>query len=152
GESDAIFKIDAATGDVVWQNRVSKPEQFGACDNDTSIDCGVNATCGAGTCQTKSDGDYHDFGFVNGPLQIDVPDGGGGTKVLIVSGSKNGTLYALDEATGMVAWQNVIRPEPITPAFAGYGLFNGALGYADGRIYAALYALFPARLCSNDPK
>src|SRR5262249_19921666 len=31
GDSDAIFKLDAATGAVIWKNRVTPPEQFGMC-------------------------------------------------------------------------------------------------------------------------
>jgi polyvinyl alcohol dehydrogenase (cytochrome) len=151
GESDSIFKIAASDGTVAWRRRVSAPEQFGACANDPGIDCGVDAHCAGvgGTCNEKSF--YHDFGFVNGPLRIEVPDGLGGMKPLIVSGSKNGTLYALDEATGDVAWTNVVRSEPVTPGFAGYGLFNGAIAHADGRLFAALYYMFPPRVCSNDP-
>ena len=151
GESDSVFKIAASDGTVAWRRRVSAPEQFGACVNDGSVDCGVDAHCAGvgGTCQEKNF--YHDFGFVNGPLRIEVPDGLGGTKVLIVSGSKNGTLYAFDEATGADAWTNVVRNEPVTPGFGGYGLFNGAIEHADGRIFAALYFMIPARGCSNDP-
>src|SRR4029453_12747046 len=100
------------------------------------------------TCVTKSA--YHDFGFLNGPIQIQVPDGLGGTKTLIVSASKNGTLYAFEEPTGMIAWTNVVRATPVSPGFAGFGLFNGAIAYADGRIFAALNALAPSRVCSND--
>jgi hypothetical protein len=43
-----------------------------------------------------------------------------------------------------------VLPTPITPGFAGFGLFNGAIGYADQRIHAALNALIPARVCDND--
>jgi outer membrane protein assembly factor BamB len=153
GESDSMFKIEAATGNVVWRNRVDPPEQFGTCidpvDGNTGVDCGVDADCPAGnTCMKKAL--YHDFGFLNGPLRIDVPDGVGGMKTLIVSGSKNGTLYAFDEPTGMIAWKNVVRDTPISPRLAGFGLFNGAIAYADGRIFAALYQLGGARSCSND--
>ena len=28
GDSDTIFKIDAASGDILWKNRVQPPEQF----------------------------------------------------------------------------------------------------------------------------
>jgi outer membrane protein assembly factor BamB len=98
--------------------------------------------CGdAGPCRTKAF--YHDFGFVNGPIPIEVPDGGGGTKTLLVSGSKNGTLYALNEADGSIAWENAVLPKPQTPGFAGFGLFNGGLDVADGRIFAALYEFVP---------
>ncbi len=153
GESDSMFKIEAATGNVVWRNRVNPREQFGTCvtaTENTGIDCGTDADCAGsgGTCTPK--GDYHDFGFLNGPVPIDVSDGMGGMKTLIVSGSKNGTLYAFDEATGTIAWTNVVRATPISPGFAGFGLFNGAIAYADGRIFAALYFLLPPRVCSND--
>jgi outer membrane protein assembly factor BamB len=150
GDSDSAFKIATATGDVEWKTRVNQPEQFGYCAADSSIDCGTDGHCSGvgGTCTEKAF--YHDFGFVNGPLRIEVPDGGGGTKTLIVSGSKNGTLYAFDEATGDVAWSNEVRTQPVSPNFAGFGLFNGAIAYADGRIYAALNVLAPARVCSDD--
>jgi outer membrane protein assembly factor BamB len=150
GDSDSMFKVDVSNGHVEWKQRVSQPEQFGACQNDTSIDCGLDADCGVGNTCTKK-GVYHDFGFLNGPLRIEAPDGMGGTRVLIVSGSKNGTLYAFNE-NGTEAWHNTVRSEPVTPGFAGYGLFNGAITYADGRIFAALYFLLPPRVCSNDPK
>ena len=153
GDSDSMFKVAASTGDVEWKQRVSQPEQFGTCRNmgvDTGIDCGLDADCGVGEACTKK-AVYHDFGFVNGPLRIDAPDGMGGTRPLIVSGSKNGTLYAFNE-DGTEAWHNTLRSEPVSPGFAGYGLFNGAIAYADGRIHAALYEMNPVRVCSNDPQ
>jgi len=152
GESDSVFKIAASTGTVAWRHRVNAPEQYGTCDNDTSIDCGVAAHCTSvgGGCTKKAL--YHDFGFLNGPLRIETPAGGGGTLTRIVSGSKNGTLYAFEEATGDIAWTNVVRATPVSPGFAGYGLFNGAITYAEGRIYAALGFMVPARVCSNDAK
>ena len=150
GDSDSAFKVDASNGMVAWKTRVNEPEQFGFCQADSSIDCGGDGMCSGvgGMCTEKAV--YHDFGFVNGPLRVEVPDGLGGTKVLIVSGSKNGTLYAFDEATGGVAWQNVVRTQPVSPNFAGYGLFNGALASDAGRVYAALFVLAPSRVCDND--
>jgi outer membrane protein assembly factor BamB len=118
GDSDSMFKVAASNGMVEWKQRVSQPEQFGTCQNDTSIDCGLDADCGVGnTCTKKSA--YHDFGFVNGPLRIDAPDGLGGTRTLIVSGSKNGTLYAFNE-DGTEAWHNTPLPSrsPASPASA----------------------------------
>lgn len=150
GESDSMFKIRASDGDVAWRHRVNLPEQFGRCEADTSIECGTNGDCPAGACQTKAF--YHDFGFLNGPLRAVVPDGLGGTKTIIISGSKNGTLYAFEEATGEYAWTNVLRATPITPGFAGFGLFNGALEIQNNVIYAALNVLIPERVCSNDAK
>ena len=151
GESDSAFKIDAATGDVLWRRRVTPPEQFGYCINDSRVECGTDAHCASvgGTCRNPK-AVYHDFGFLNGPLRLEVPADGGGTRTLIVSGSKNGTLYAFNEADGTIAWTNEVRPIPVSPGLAGFGLFNGALAYADGRLYAALYETIPNRVCDND--
>ena len=93
GDSDTIFAFDAASGELLWKNRVQPPEQFGFCTNDSSIECGTDDDCDAGGCQTKAV--YHDFGFMNGPMVIDV-EGDQGPQTLVASGSKDGTLYALD--------------------------------------------------------
>jgi outer membrane protein assembly factor BamB len=45
GDSDSIFKIAAATGDVIWKTRVDAPEQFGFCSNNSAVDCGTDADC-----------------------------------------------------------------------------------------------------------
>lgn len=148
GDSESIFKIDAATGTVFWKNRVKPPEQFGACENDGSIDCRSDTDCDGGVCKKKAF--YHDFGFLNGPLLVDTSDGEGGTRTLVVSGSKHGTLYALSPDDGSIVWENPVLPTPISPGFAGYGLFNGAIGYADRRIHAAINALIPSRVCDSD--
>ncbi len=137
GDSDSIFKLDAATGAVLWKTRVQPPEQFGFCIDDPSIDCGTAAVCGGGACTTKPV--YHDFGFLNGPILADVDDA-----VRVVSGSKDGTLYALDADTGAIVWKNVVLPTPVSPAFAGFGLFNAAVGFANQRFHAALYQFVPA--------
>ncbi|TFH25530.1 MAG: hypothetical protein E4H03_00400, partial [Myxococcales bacterium] len=75
---------------------------------------------------------------------------GGGTKPVLVSGSKNGTLYALDEATGAIEWTNEVQPTPVPPGFAGFGLFNGPLSVDNGMIYAAIYKLIPRTVCADD--
>ena len=142
GDSDSMMRLDAATGALDWINRVQPPEQFGYCADTPMIECGSVADCPTGTCTTKPF--YHDFGFLNGPLLIDAEDGVGGTRRLVVSGSKDGTLYAFDEATGEIAWRNVVVPTPVSPAFAGFGLFNGAVGFADQRFFAALFTHTPA--------
>jgi polyvinyl alcohol dehydrogenase (cytochrome) len=112
GNSDALFSLDAATGALNWVHRTESIEQY-------------------------ADGPpYHDFGFLNGPILVDADDGLGGTQELVVAGSKDGTIYAVDRATGAVVWTNELVP---APEFAGFGLFNGAVAYADGRFYAALY-------------
>ena len=136
GDSDSMFRIDAATGDVVWKHRVQPPEQFNACA-DTGAECRSAADCGGAQCNKKRA--YHDFGFLNGPLIINADDGAGGKRRLIVSGSKDGTLYAFDPETGTLPWTNEVAPTPVTPGFAGYGLFNGAIAFAQQRIHAALF-------------
>jgi len=142
GHSDSMLKLDAETGAIVWASRLNQPEQFGACSADPSIDCGDASACPGGTCDTKSV--YHDFGFLNGPLLVDADDGQGGTRTLVVSGSKDGSLYALDPSGGSLIWQNAVLPAPVTPGFAGFGLFDAAVGFADGRFHAALYQFAPA--------
>ncbi|HWP67261.1 MAG TPA: PQQ-binding-like beta-propeller repeat protein [Candidatus Limnocylindria bacterium] len=138
--ADAIMRLDAATGEVKWIRQVTPLEQFGFCTADTALECSTDAMCDtAGPCVEKTF--YHDFGFLNGPLLVTADDGQGGTRELVVSGSKDGSLHALDAATGEPVWRNEVLPTPVSPAFAGYGLFNGAVGYADGRFYAALFQL-----------
>jgi len=141
-DSDSIMKLDAATGNPQWVRRVNPPEQFGYCSNAPATECGTAADCGGAACTTKPY--YHDFGFVNGPHLATVPDGLGGTKTIVVSASKNGSIYALNETDGTPAWTNTVLPTPVSPSFAGYGLFNGAMGFDAGRFYAALYAFIPA--------
>jgi outer membrane protein assembly factor BamB len=176
GDSDSVFKVEAATGNLVWKTRVNLPEQFGFCEDDTSAECGSDAMCSTGVCRQRCVSDttvecrndsecpgagnscrahknnYHDFGFLNGPLLIEAEHGNPGcpTNTLVVSGSKNGTLYAFCETTGQIVWSRAVQPTPISPGFAGFGLFNGAIAYADGRIFAALNSLIPARVCDND--
>ncbi len=75
------------------------------------------------------------FGFLNGPLLVDAPDGAGGTRRLVVGPSKDGTVYALDPATGTLVWSRSLVPDPV---FAGFGLFNAAGAWANGTLYASL--------------
>ena len=112
GDSETITALDPATGAVVWKNRLTPPEQF-------------------------PDGPpYHDWGFVNGPMVVDGDDGLGGTRRIVVSAGKEGTVYALDPSDGSVVWSRPLLT-PL-PDFVGFGLFNGAIGFADHRIFAAL--------------
>ncbi len=177
GDSDSVFKLNAATGAVVWKTRVNLPEQFGFCEADNSIECGSDAMCPTGVCRQRcvtqpavscrSDADcpgagnycrahkdnYHDFGFLNGPLLIEAEHGKPDvcpTNTLVVSGSKNGTLYAFCETNGKIVWETPVLPTPVSPGFAGFGLFNGAITHADGLIFAALNNLIPSRVCDND--
>ncbi len=143
GDSDSMLKITAATGSVVWRKRLSAPEQFGSCTGDASIDCGTDLDCAPsnGTCSTKPI--YHDVGFLNGPTQVEIDDGLGATKTVLISGSKDGTLYALNETDGSIAWTNAVVPVPVSPGSAGLGLLHGPVSIGGGRVYAALYALIP---------
>lgn len=143
GDSDTIFKLDAATGATVWKTRVQPPEQFSACAGDPSVDCRGSADCAfvGGPCNTKAF--YHDFGFLNGPLVVEADDGMSGTREIVVSGSKDGSLYARDPMTGGLVWTRAVRPSPVTPSFAGFGLFDGAVGFASDRFFAALYDFTP---------
>lgn len=143
GDSDSIMKLDGSTGGAQWIRRVQPPEQFQVCNTDPSIECTPSTVCpAAGSCAPKAF--YHDFGFLNGPLLVDADDGLGGTRSLVVSGSKDGSLYALDPTDGSIVWQRAVLPTPVTPAFAGFGLFDGAIAFADDRFHAALYDFIPA--------
>ena len=113
GDSETIFSINAATGAVNWKYRAQPGEQF-------------------------ADGPvFHDWGFLNGPMVIEGDDGLGGTRPLIVGAGKEGTLYALDLAGNLVWSRGLLSP---LPDQASFGLFNGAIGWADNRIHAALYS------------
>ena len=136
GDSDSIFKIDAATGGVIWKTRVNPPEQLGFCAGDpNAAECGLctdpnavscsAAACAVGSCTEKAF--YHDFGFLNGPTPVDITAG-----TVLITGSKNGTLYALNELNGSIAWTNAVLPLPVSPSFAGFGLFNGPLAIGNG--------------------
>ena len=113
GNSDALFSFDAATGVPNWIYRTQSIQQFSAGPP------------------------YHDYGFLNGPLLIDASDSST-ARSIVVGGSKDGTLYAADAGSGMPVWSNILAP---APSFAGFGLFNGALGFADHSLFAALYDL-----------
>jgi outer membrane protein assembly factor BamB len=110
GNSESFFSLSAATGTPNWIYRTQPIEQF-------------------------ADGPpYHDYGFLNGPLLIE--GGIGGTQQLAVAGSKDGTLYALDQATGVPAWTRSLIP---APDFAGFGLFNGAIGFTNHKLLSTLF-------------
>ncbi|MET0343935.1 MAG: PQQ-binding-like beta-propeller repeat protein [Polyangiales bacterium] len=141
GDTNAMMKLDAKTGAVKWLRRFSENEQFNYCRG-SSKECRTASDCSGGeACVPKTN--YYDFGFINAPLLIDAQDGKGGKRKLLVSGEKSGQLIALHADSGEVAWINRVLPIPRSPGFASYGLFNGKLGYADGKIFAALYELSP---------
>ena len=140
GDSDSVFAFDAASGELLWKNRVQPPEQFGFCPEDDAAECGDDSDCSAGNCMTKAF--YHDFGFLNGPLF--VPASETSSQALLISGSKDGTLYALDPVTGEIVWRNAVVSVPVSPGFAAWGLFNGSISYSEGHVFAALHDTLPS--------
>jgi outer membrane protein assembly factor BamB len=156
GNSDSMMKLDAETGEIIWLTRVTPPEQFGYCEDDNTVDCAPGTTCDSGAeCVEKAF--YHDYGFLNGPLLIATRAPNGSERTLVISGSKDGALYAFDEQDGSLEWENRLVPLPVSPGFAGFGLFNGALAYDGEKLYAALYQVIPdvspelERLVAFDP-
>jgi outer membrane protein assembly factor BamB len=142
GDTDSIMKLNALTGATEWIQRVSPTEQFNYCVG-SGKDCRTAADCAGGAaCNPKLA--YHDFGFLNGPRYIDALDPSGYFRPIVVSASKNGTVYAFHAETGAPVWTRQVLPPPVSPAFAGYGLFNAELAYADRKLYAALYEFVPA--------
>ena len=115
--SETVFALDASTGAVEWKFRATPGEQF-------------------------ADGPpYHDWGFVNGPMLVKGDDGAGRGRLLLVIAGKEGALYTIDASTGALVWSRaLIAP----PDFAGYGLFNGAMGWDTRQIFAALYSPRPS--------
>jgi len=113
GNSDSIFKLDASDGSIDWVYRTEAPEQF-------------QSFPGGPT--------YHDYGFLNGPILATVTGGA----AVAVAGGKDGTLYAIDQTTGLLEWSN---PLAVAPTFAGFGLFNGSLAYdaATDKFFGALF-------------
>jgi outer membrane protein assembly factor BamB len=81
---------------------------------------------------------------LNGPHWINALDPTGYFRPIVVSGSKNVSLYAFQAETGASVWTRQVLPAPVSPAFAGYGLFNAAISYSDRKFYAALYEFVPA--------
>jgi outer membrane protein assembly factor BamB len=112
GNADRIFRIEAATGEIIWALPDFPGEEFGL------------------------DGSYNDYGFLNGPIVVtDTPT------PLVVAASKDGKIYARDAVTGAEAWTETVGDVTLTPdGFASFGLFNGPAAYADGRIFTSLNA------------
>ena len=89
----------------------------GLCTDPNVVSCSA-AACAVGSCTQKPV--YQDYGFLNGPIPVDIT---GGT--ILVSGSKNGTLYALNESDGSIAWTNAVVPLPVTPDLRASGSSTG---------------------------
>jgi polyvinyl alcohol dehydrogenase (cytochrome) len=102
--ADALLAIDYKTGTLKWSHQFNQGDIFSRASNFS----GPNADIGASPNLWTAGG--RDF---------------------VGAGSKNGTYYALDRATGQVVWQ--------TPMTAG-GPFGGALGsaaFVDGKVIAS---------------
>lgn len=143
GHSESILKLRADTGEIVWATRVEPREQWGHCESNPAAECKEHLSCPIGDrCVSHVGGAgslaFRDFGFVAGPLLIDVDDGAGGRRTLVVSGAKEGVAYALDEATGSIVWTNRVVAEP---AHGIQGHFSGGLSTDGDKIYAALLSI-----------
>jgi polyvinyl alcohol dehydrogenase (cytochrome) len=107
GNSDRMFRLDAADGNVVWALPDLPAEAFG-------------------------EGPFQDYGFLNGPILVNDP-----TTPQLIAAGKDGFLRSLHPDTGAEVWTNDVGQ--VDGAFAGFGLFNGAPAYADGRLFTSLY-------------
>jgi polyvinyl alcohol dehydrogenase (cytochrome) len=86
--SDAIFALDALTGERVWVRQFTKEDAYNlACDLPT----------GHPNCPDPRGPDF-DFGAP--PMLVHDPSG----RPYLIAGQKSGDLHALDPATGDVLW------------------------------------------------
>ena len=83
---------------------------------------------------TESFGDepFQDYGVLNGPILVNDA-----TNPQLLTAGKDGFLRSQDPATGAEIWTNDVGS--VNGAFGGFGLFNGAPAFADGRIFTSLY-------------
>jgi outer membrane protein assembly factor BamB len=82
------------------------------------------------------------------PKEVRCFDGDAGL-TLVLGASKDGTMYAVDPATGSLVWSYSLVPEG--GQFAGFGLFNSAVAWTGHTIFASLYeTIAPDWPASND--
>lgn len=106
--SDAIVALRMDDGGVVWSHQATKGDTYNGIGNP---------------------GPDRDFGA--SPLLVEA----GGRK-LVVDGDKGGRMFALDRATGELAWRmeaDFVAPGTAWEANEG---FLGTFSYADGTIFA----------------
>jgi hypothetical protein len=86
---------------------------------------------------------HHDFGFLNGPLLVEADDGVGGTASWSCPAARTArstrATRPMARRCGRAPWHR-----RVTPAFAGFGLFNGAVGFVSNRFVVALNDFVPA--------
>ena len=93
--SDAIIALDLDTGKVAWSFQAMATDVW-----NTACDRGFDLKKSGPNCPWHYDkGDGRDFDFGAAPVLVSV----GGRDVLI-GGQKSGHVWALDAATGKVAW------------------------------------------------
>jgi polyvinyl alcohol dehydrogenase (cytochrome) len=119
--SDSVMAVDMKSGKVLWHYQAQAGDAFlGGCTGPEKTD----------NCPTENGPDL-DIG--NSPVLHSLPGG----KSIVVAGTKDGKLFALDpDKKGAVVWQTkVVDNPPGTPLFRLSGIVWG--GAFDGR--AAYY-------------
>jgi polyvinyl alcohol dehydrogenase (cytochrome) len=96
GNSDAIFAVDAASGEVRWKTQVTAGDAY----NDGCIGGQHKPTC------PKQNGD--DLDFTAPPLLFRQRNG----KDILIAGQKSGDTYALDPDTGSLIWHTRLTQDP----------------------------------------
>ena len=91
---------------------VEPPEQFGACADDGSIDCRSSADCAFVTGPCNAEGLLPRLRLPERPARRAMPTTvSSGTRELVVSGSKDGSLYARDPTDGAEVWTRAVRAD-----------------------------------------
>jgi polyvinyl alcohol dehydrogenase (cytochrome) len=108
---DSVLALDLATGAVRWSMSTVNGDAFtDACGEHPSPSCGA------------------DFDFGSGPNLISLPSG----RQLLGIGQKSGVYWALDPATGTVAWKTRVGPG------GAYGGIEWGSATDGARVYAAV--------------
>ena len=114
---DAVMALELQTGEVRWSSKMQGPDAW-------------NAACVPFPRRNCPDPAGPDFDFAQGAIAF-TAEGPGGPRPLLGAGQKSGIYWALDPATGQVAWSAIAGP----PGVRG-GLQWGSA--SDGRrIYVA---------------
>ena len=141
--SDGVFAIDAVTGNRVWS--FFEPPNSYANTSPNEPDGGDDDFGSSPVLARVAAPIPGDNGFTNGP-GVNPPGksagGKGGTRSLVLEGSKSGYMYALDETTGNEVWgMQVAQPGQTGSAAAGaIGGFLGAAAMGKSGGTPALFA------------
>jgi polyvinyl alcohol dehydrogenase (cytochrome) len=88
--SDAIFALNAKTGDRLWTTQLTKGDAWN-----------VGCMMGNDNCPAEKG---PDLDVASSPLLIDLGKG----KSMIVAGQKSGAVHGLDTQTGKIIWRTVL--------------------------------------------